>query len=70
MAKSTIKRKRVYSFRLDEHLVDGLRQVYERDGILPSEQLRRVVEAWLEKKGIDLADAPKRMTPATKKRRT
>jgi hypothetical protein len=39
-------------FRLDDELLAGLQQVYERDGILPSEQVRRAVRAWLEAKGV------------------
>ncbi len=32
--------------------MDGLQAVYERDGILPSEQVRRAVRTWLENKGV------------------
>jgi hypothetical protein len=38
--------------RLDADLLDGLRRVEERDGILVSEQVRRAVRAWLNEKGV------------------
>jgi len=31
---------------------EGLRVVHERDGILPAEQIRRAIDAWLEEKGV------------------
>lgn len=44
--------RRVTTFRIDEELLDGLRSVEERDGILVSEQVRRSIRDWLEKKGV------------------
>jgi hypothetical protein len=44
--------RKLSAFRLDEQLIDGLRNVWERDGIQPSEQVRRAVRAWLEAKGV------------------
>jgi hypothetical protein len=41
-----------FKFWLDDDLREGLRAVRDRDGILDSEQVRRAVKAWLEKKGI------------------
>ncbi len=54
-------------FRLDDELLEGLQQVSERDGILPSEQVRRAVRAWLEAKGV-LAPKSERKQAATRKR--
>jgi hypothetical protein len=47
------KRSR-YNFWIDERLREGLQFVYVRDGILPSEQIRRAIHEWLTKKGLDL----------------
>ena len=35
----------ISTFRLDDELRDGLRLVWERDGIQPSEQVRRAIRA-------------------------
>ncbi len=43
-----------YNFWIDLELRKGLTAIYERDGILPSEQIRRAIQAWLEKKGVRL----------------
>lgn len=48
----TAAQRKVATFRLDDDLLDGLQTVYERDGILPSEQVRRAVRTWLENKGV------------------
>jgi hypothetical protein len=42
----------VTTLRVDSRLIDGLREVKERDGIPVSEQVRRAIEAWLETKGV------------------
>ena len=44
--------RRVTTFRIDDELIDGLRTVWNRDGIQPSEQVRRAIRAWLESKGV------------------
>lgn len=44
--------KRVTTFRLDEDLWAGLQAVWLRDGVQPSEQVRRAIRAWLDSKGI------------------
>ncbi|HEX2461965.1 MAG TPA: hypothetical protein VHJ58_17595 [Vicinamibacterales bacterium] len=41
-----------YGFWIDHELLVGLRTLKERDGILESEQIRRAIRAWLEKKGV------------------
>jgi len=52
--------RRVTTLRLDDALLDGMQTVWERDGILLSEQVRRAVQAWLKTKGIDIAlEAPR-----------
>jgi metal-responsive CopG/Arc/MetJ family transcriptional regulator len=56
--------------RLDDDLIEGLQIVWERDGVNPSEQVRRAVRAWLEAKGVIAPKAPKaeRKQAATRKR--
>jgi hypothetical protein len=44
--------RRVTTFRVDEELLDAMRRLQERDGILPSEQIRRALRPWLESKGV------------------
>ena len=44
--------RRVSTFRIDDELIDGLREVWERDGVAPSEQVRRAIRMWLESKGV------------------
>jgi hypothetical protein len=51
---------------LDDDLFDGLQAVYERDGILPSEQVRRAVRKWLEAKGV-MAETTSSATTKRKK---
>jgi hypothetical protein len=49
----------VASFRLDSELIEGLQAVWERDGVAPSEQVRRAVKMWLESKSVNVKSAPK-----------
>ena len=41
-----------YNFWIDDELRDGLKTVRDRDGVLESEQIRRAIRDWLEKKGV------------------
>ena len=49
-----------YTFRLDAELRAGLQQIWERDGVPVSEQVRRAVQEWLDKKGVKVKAAPRR----------
>jgi hypothetical protein len=40
------------TFRLDHDLVEAMDALQARDGILPSEQVRRALRPWLEQKGV------------------
>ena len=40
------------TFRLDADLVAAMKALQERDGILPSEQVRRALRPWLEDRGV------------------
>jgi hypothetical protein len=44
--------RRRYSFWIDDEQADGLKAIKERDGVLESEQIRRAINDWLEKKGV------------------
>jgi Arc/MetJ-type ribon-helix-helix transcriptional regulator len=46
--------------RLPVPLVEGLQQLFERDGIIPSESIRRAVQAWLVDRQIPITVKPKR----------
>jgi hypothetical protein len=52
--------RRTVTFRIDDELIAGLQQVWERDGVPVSEQLRRAVQDWLEKKGVSVKAERKR----------
>jgi metal-responsive CopG/Arc/MetJ family transcriptional regulator len=45
-------RRKLFAVRLDDDLLEGLDAVYQRDGAQPSEQVRRAVREWLERKGV------------------
>lgn len=40
-----------YNFLIDEDQRDALRRIKERDGIAESEQIRRAIGEWLERRG-------------------
>ena len=58
--------RRMATFRIDEELLEGLREVWDRDGVAPSEQIRRAIRMWLESKGVIKKAGRKRA--ATRKR--
>lgn len=41
----------MYAFYIDAELRRGLRLVRDRDGVTESEQIRRAIRVWLQKKG-------------------
>jgi hypothetical protein len=55
-----------YNFWIDDTQRAGLRAVKERDGVLESEQIRRAIDDWLEKKGV--SGKPGRKRTVTGKR--
>jgi hypothetical protein len=59
--------RKKYSFWIDDAQAEGLKMVKLRDGVLESEQIRRAISAWLEKKGVTVE--PKRSHGAERKRR-
>jgi hypothetical protein len=58
--------RRNTTIRLDDQLYEGMQIIWERDGIQPSEQIRRALRAWLEAKGVKFKR--ERMRAATRKR--
>ncbi len=44
--------RKKYSFWIDDEQADGLKVVKARDGVLESEQIRRAINDWLQKKGV------------------
>ena len=44
--------KRLYNFRIDSELDEGLKKMKARDGVSESEQIRRAIREWLTKKGV------------------
>jgi hypothetical protein len=45
--------RRRYTFWIDDVQAEGLKNVKERDGVLESEQIRRAINDWLAKKGVN-----------------
>ena len=43
--------RKLHSFYLDPELSEGLSAIRDRDGVLPSEQVRRAIAMWLKAKG-------------------
>lgn len=58
----------VTTFRIDDELLEGLRDVQDRDGVLVSEQVRRAIRAWLETKGVPLKKKPERQRSTNRRR--
>ena len=52
--------RRMHSYYLDEELTEGLDAIRDRDGILPSEQVRRAIAMWLKAKGYKPKAKPRR----------
>jgi hypothetical protein len=47
-----VTQRRLYNFRIDPDLDEGLKTVKERDGIPESEQIRRALREWLDRRGV------------------
>jgi hypothetical protein len=44
--------RKKYSFYIEEEQAEALKTIKERDGVLESEQIRRALNDWIEKKAI------------------
>lgn len=56
------ERRKMISVYLDPEHLAGLRAIRERDGVLPAEQIRRALDAWLRRKGIRKRKRPLKPT--------
>jgi metal-responsive CopG/Arc/MetJ family transcriptional regulator len=54
--------RKLTAFRIDTDLLDGLQRVWKRDGVQPSEQVRRAIRKWLETKGAVKAERKRAVT--------
>jgi hypothetical protein len=53
-----VPRKRA-TFWIDDKQREGLKAVKERDGVPESEQIRRAINDWLDKKGVSKTKTPR-----------
>ena len=44
--------RKLHTFRIDEELLNAMQEIWERDGIQVSEQIRRAIRAWLQTRGV------------------
>jgi hypothetical protein len=52
-----------YNVFIERAQLEAMRQVKERDGIFPAEQIRRAIDLWIAKKGVKVkADRPRAQT--------
>jgi hypothetical protein len=58
--------RKKYSFYIEDGQAEALKAIKERDGVLESEQIRRALNDWIEKKGVTAKAERKRA--ATRKR--
>jgi hypothetical protein len=56
-------RRQLCAFRLDPDLVGRMKTLYDRDGVLPSEQVRRALDQWLDQRGVPRTTDTKRSKP-------
>ena len=55
-----------YSFYIEDRQADALKAIKERDGVLESEQIRRALDDWIERKRVRVKTERKRTS--TRKR--
>lgn len=61
--------KRYYTFMIDPELGDALKVIKERDGVSESEQIRRALREWFQRKGLLQKAAPAARANAPKGRK-
>jgi len=54
--------RKLYNFLIDPDLADGLKRMKERDGVPESEQVRRAIRDWLQRKGVLKAERKRART--------
>jgi hypothetical protein len=61
MAESSrLSPRKRYTFWIDDKQAESLEAIRQRDGVLPSEQIRRALDEWFSKRGIKREAAPRR----------
>src|SRR5262245_15227308 len=60
-----VGRRKLYTFAIDPDLAHALKQVKARDGVAESEQVRRALRTWFERRGVL---KPERKRTATRRR--
>jgi hypothetical protein len=65
---TTSKAAKSSTFRLGDDISDAMARLEARDGIIPSEQARRALRPWLEKKGVLQKSKPERKRAGTRAR--
>lgn len=60
--------KRLTNFRIDDELLAGLEAIRNRDGVSVSEQVRRAIRHWLERKGEGVKARADRRRASTRRR--
>jgi hypothetical protein len=59
----TVAQDRIrYNVFIDRAQLEGLREVKDRDGIPPAEQIRRGIDLWLAEKGVKRAERRRALT--------
>jgi hypothetical protein len=51
-------RRKLFSFWIDLEHLDALKRLHERDGIQPSEQIRRALRDWFRTKRLAVKPQP------------
>jgi len=49
--------RKLSAFRIESEILDALQEIKERDGVPLSEQVRRALIAWAEKRGVKVKTA-------------
>jgi metal-responsive CopG/Arc/MetJ family transcriptional regulator len=52
--------RRGRTIRLDDELYEGMDYVWQRDGVQPSEQVRRALRQWLQSRGVKIKETSRR----------
>ena len=58
-----MSRRKRYAFWIEQEQLEGLHEIRARDGVLPSEQIRRALDEWLKKRGVRKVPRPRATTP-------
>ena len=62
-----VVRRKLTSFAIDSDLAAGLKLVKQRDGVSESEQIRRAIREWLQRKGVTVLKTERKRVAARKR---